>query len=175
MDNWDYKYFTRILKLNKTSYKTVIDNSIKFMRLLSSLIVDLGPKYNTMDRKVYRGVPAQLFKNIDTNEVFRIVNWSCTSSSLKVAKLFRKTKGLNSLVQFNIKKGWYNAASLNKIGASVYKYEAETLIPPYSAWCMIDKTVTDESVGKKGDENFKIEINLAKDNKRVSMDIKTSF
>lgn len=93
------------MKLNKTPYKTVIDNAVKFMRLLNTFIVDLGPQHNTMDRQVYRGVPAQLFKNIKEGEVFRIVNWSCASSSLKVAKLFRKTRGLNSLVQFNIKKG----------------------------------------------------------------------
>lgn len=73
------------------------------MRLLNSFIVDVGTKFNTEDRKVYRGVPAKLFKNVKEGEMFRIINWSSTSDSLKVAKLFRKVKGLNSLVQINIK------------------------------------------------------------------------
>jgi len=72
---------------------------------LNTFIVDLGTPKNVADRKVYRGVPAQLFSNVQEGEIFRIINWSSASSNLSVAKLFCKTRGLNSLVQFNIKKG----------------------------------------------------------------------
>ena len=58
------------------SYKKVIDKSIKFLRLLNTFIVDLGTPKNIIDRKVYRGIPAQLFSNVKEGEVFRVVNWS---------------------------------------------------------------------------------------------------
>ena len=57
-------------------YKKVIDKSIKFLRLLNTFIVDLGTPKNIIDRKVYRGIPAQLFSNVKEGEVFRVVNWS---------------------------------------------------------------------------------------------------
>ena len=37
-------------------------------------------------------------------------------------------------LKINIKKGWIGAARINCIGKSVYPYEQETLIPPYSVF-----------------------------------------
>ncbi|CAI2358948.1 unnamed protein product [Moneuplotes crassus] len=130
-------YWRRI----RFAFKTVIDLSIKFMRLLNSYIVDLGTKYNKEDRVVCRGVRAEIFSNVKDGEIFRMISWNCASENLSTAEKFEKhCEGkASSLVKFNVKAHCFNAGQINLFGVSKYKSEEETLIPPYSACICIKK------------------------------------
>ncbi|CAI2373880.1 unnamed protein product [Moneuplotes crassus] len=133
----NFKFMSEIVAKSGKSYKLIIDKSIKFMRILNSYIVDKGREFNTEDRVVYRGISTEIFRNVELEKPFRIVNWSCCSESLYVAKTFANfhsslTGKVNTIVRFNIKSGCYNAGKLSQIGISCYVQEKETLFPPYT-------------------------------------------
>ncbi|CAI2373670.1 unnamed protein product [Moneuplotes crassus] len=133
----NFKFMCQVIAESGKTYTEIIDKSIKFMRLLNSNIVDKGTGFNTEDRVVYRGVCTEIFSNVKLEKPFRIVNWSCCSEDLREAKKFARyqssvEKKANTIVKFNIKSGCYNAGKLNKIGVSCFRYEKETLIPPYT-------------------------------------------
>ncbi|CAI2383393.1 unnamed protein product [Moneuplotes crassus] len=136
-------FFKKVLAENKTDYKTVIDLSIKFMRLLNTFIVDLGTMYNTEDRVVYRGVRAEIFSDVKEREIIRMIGWNCASDVLDEAVKFetkkKEDKQTSSLVKFNVKAMCFNAGQLNHFGFSSNDHEKETLIPPYSACICIKK------------------------------------
>ena len=49
----------------------VIKYSIKFIKLLNSYIYDLGTGFNTVKRQVYRGLRAEVLKDVKEGDVFR--------------------------------------------------------------------------------------------------------
>ncbi|CAI2365318.1 unnamed protein product [Moneuplotes crassus] len=137
------KYMKKVVAESGKTYQQIIDKSIKFMRLLNSYIVDEGRDFNTENRVVYRGVNKEIFCNVECGKLIRIVNWSCCSEDLHIAKNFTRfqsseDENINTIVRFNIKSGCYNAGKLNEIGVSCYVQEKETLIPPYTV-CVIKK------------------------------------
>lgn len=150
---------------NKNNEEEIIKYSIKFMRLLNSIIVDEGTFHNTKNRTVYRGVNAYVLKDAEVGQVYRYVTWNCTSENLPTAERFSKLscKGESTIIQFNIKNKCFNAGKLNELGISKYSYEEETLIPPYSAVC-----VKKNSVGW-------IELDLAQDNKALNFSMRPSY
>ena len=60
---------------SKVSYETVLERSMKFIRILNSCIVDMGTFYNTKDRVTYRGIHKDVMQNVKVGQAFRVVNW----------------------------------------------------------------------------------------------------
>lgn len=71
----DIDYIKSQLKKLGVDYEHVIKHSIKFIRRLNTLIVDVCTYKNSEERIVYRGVNAKLFPNVKVGEEFRIVNF----------------------------------------------------------------------------------------------------
>ena len=61
-----------IIKKNKHENE-IIKFSIKFMRLLSSYIVDQGWEHNTEDRFTYRGVNVPVMKMAGEGKTYRLI------------------------------------------------------------------------------------------------------
>ena len=76
--SFGYKiYFTLVLDSNaKKDEILIIKYSIKFMKLLSFYIEDIGTKFNTEDRITYRGVNMKILKNAKQGETFRFISWN---------------------------------------------------------------------------------------------------
>ena len=51
----------------------IIKYSIKFMRLLSSYIVDQGWEHNTEDRVTHRGIDRAIMKTAEEGETYRLI------------------------------------------------------------------------------------------------------
>ena len=51
----------------------IIKYSIKFMRLLSTYIVDVGTYTNTEKRITYRGIDREALKDVKKDEIFRFI------------------------------------------------------------------------------------------------------
>ena len=152
-DKKDFSHHFAVFKKTGLSKEFIISNSMKFIRLLNSCIVDEGTFYNTEDRVTYRGVPEATISKQEVGQTFRVANWLCTSENSSTAEGFKKLNG--TIIEFNIKKGCLNAGRINKFGISEYPGEAETLIPPYT----VVKIVSKEYNGKY------VTLDVAKDNK----------
>ena len=70
-----FRFYFNVLKENGVSYKKVLKQSIKYMRLLNTFLVDIGSTYNTEARKTYRGIHKSIMQNVEPNKTFRIINW----------------------------------------------------------------------------------------------------
>ncbi|CAI2369269.1 unnamed protein product [Moneuplotes crassus] len=141
-------------------FTTILKYSIRFIRMVNYFIVKVATKDNTQNRITHRGVRAVLFKNIEVGQVFRVMNFQCTSERESIAKQFGgwdnpKIKK-KSLIHFQIPKGCFNAAKIGKYGCKDYHHQKETLIPPYTC-CKMTKRVGNE-----------IWLEVAKDNKRAN-------
>ena len=75
LDVDDFEFYYDFLNKNNLYYKTIIDHCIGYMRILSSLIVDLGTQHNKHDRVTYRGVCKNILPEIEVGETFRAANW----------------------------------------------------------------------------------------------------
>jgi hypothetical protein len=136
----DVKYIKSELKKMKLDYKEVIENSIKFIRRVNTVLIDVWTDKNTEDRLVYRGVPAKLFPNVKVGDEFRIVNFSWTSENLNMAKEFSKPKdhgGKETIITMEILKQCCNAGKIACYSES--PHEKETLIPPYTSCKLVSK------------------------------------
>jgi hypothetical protein len=136
----DVKYVKSELKKKKLNYKEVIKNSIKFIRRVNTVLIDIWTFENTEDRTVYRGVNAKLFPNVNVGDEFRIVNFCWTSVNKKVAEGFTDTPGSNeakTLLTMTIPKYCYNAGKIKVY--SFFQDEEETLIPPYTSCKLMSK------------------------------------
>ena len=58
---------------NNTHEDEIIKYSIKFMRLLSSYIVDQGWEHNTEDRVTYRGIDVPVMKEAEEGKTYRLI------------------------------------------------------------------------------------------------------
>jgi hypothetical protein len=159
----DVKYIKSELKKMKLDYKEVIENSIKFIRRVNTVLIDVWTVKNTKERTVYRGVPAKLFPNVKEGDEFRIVNFWWTSSNIDEAKKFSNYSGSgegNTYLELTIPKFCFNAGIISCY--SMFETEEETLIPPYTC-CKL--------VSKVGDKMY---LRVAQDNLHASFD-KYSF
>lgn len=159
----EYKVTTRNIKEGWDSCAYyVLRNSIKFMRLLNTAIVDLGMLLNRKDRTTYRGLPVSVFNNVKEGGVYRMITWQWSSDDFEWSK---KHFGSKTLIQFNIKEIWWNAGVVNGIGMSKFQYESETLMPPYTA-------IHVRKINPK--EGISFEIDVAQDNARVDFQMEAT-
>lgn len=145
-----------ISRTNCQTVREVLTYSVKYMRLLNKCIVSKGTPFNTAQRMVFRGIPAEVLKQVRMNESFRMVTYACTSESTNTADGFTGNgdkEGKKSKLTITIPQGCYNAGQINRFGESVFPGENETLIPPYSYFTCTKK-----------DKNGHIELTLAEDN-----------
>ena len=77
----DFSFYFEFLNNNNLYYKTIIDNTVKYMRLLNTCIVDNGSRFNDEDRITYRGIWKAVLPDIEVGETFRIANWVWTSEN----------------------------------------------------------------------------------------------
>jgi hypothetical protein len=137
----DVKYIESKLKELKLDYKEVIENSIKFIRRVNTVLIDVWTVKNTEDRTVYRGVNAKLFPNVKVGDEFRIVNFSWTSELEDTAEWFSKTPGsgeANTILTMEIPKFCFNAGKI-ACYSEYEDWEKETLIPPYTSCKLLSK------------------------------------
>ena len=74
-DKAKFKYYFDKFKKLKVDYKDVLTNSMKFIRILSSCVVDKGTTYNDEDRVTYRGIHKDIMQDVEEGYTFRIINW----------------------------------------------------------------------------------------------------
>ena len=70
-----FKYYFDNFKKLQVDYKFVLTHSMKFIRILSSCIVDEGTAYNDKDRVTYRGMHKNIMQDVKEGYTFRIINW----------------------------------------------------------------------------------------------------
>ena len=102
--------------------------------------------------------------NVQEGETFRFIPWNSFSfwEDIKLEENFNEDKD-SILIQLNIGENCYNAGLINCFGESLYAFENETIIPPYSVWKV-----------KKHNRN-EIVLDLAKDNSEFGFDMKPAF
>ena len=127
----EYKSYSKYLAINKLKTDDVLDKTIKFMRILSSTIVDDGTQYNTEDRVTYLAVPKSPIWDQEVGHKFRMANWVSTYGYKDTVDKFDKDSNY-IILKFNIKAECYNAGMINKFGESQYPDKEETLFPPYT-------------------------------------------
>jgi hypothetical protein len=136
----DVKYVESQLKKMKLDYKEVIENSIKFIRRVNTVLIDVCTLDNTEDRKVYRGVNTKVFSNVKVGDEFRIVNFLWASDNKFMAEQFSlptSSDQQTTILTIEIPKHCCNAG---KIGCySMFSSEKETLIPPYTSYKLVSK------------------------------------
>lgn len=153
-DSPDKEKIEEMLKeISPHDYKTILQYTIKFIRMINYCIVKLCTKENTENRVTYRGVPAHLFPNVKVGQSFRVMNFQCTSSETTTPEAFRGSGEEQTMITFQIPKGCFNAGKISKYACDDYKWQNETLIPPYTA-CKLTK--------KEGNHLY---VEVAKDNK----------
>jgi hypothetical protein len=140
LEEIDIKYVESMLKKMELDYKEVIKNSIKFIRRVNTVLIDICTFDNTEDRIVYRGVNAKLFPNVNVGDEFRIVNFCWTSENKIMAEQFFNIPGSDqqiTILTIEIPKGWCNAGKIKSY--SFFQGEEETLIPPYTSFKLLSK------------------------------------
>jgi hypothetical protein len=128
------------MKKNNLDYKEVIKNSIKFIRRVNTVIIDMWTYNNTKDRVVYWCVNAKLFANVKVGEEFRIVNYLSTTESKIFVEELPKISGSgeeNTILTLTIPEFCFNAGKIACY--SEYPWEFETLIPPYTSCRLTSK------------------------------------
>lgn len=141
------------------NYSDIIKYSVKFIRSVNYCIVRKCTVLNTEDRVTHRGVAAKIYTNIEVGKIFRTTHYNCTSEELKTPMAFSKWNddkvAKKTLIHFIIPKGWFNAGKIAGYAWDKYKYQSETLIPPYTC-CKLIK--------REGNELW---IEVCKDNKNA--------
>ena len=107
LDRDDFEFYFESLEKRNLDYKTIIDNTVKFMRLLNTIIVDKATPYNDEDRVTYRGVSKTILPGIEVGEIFRIANWLATSENKAVGEKFteRYDDDDQLIIELHIKEG----------------------------------------------------------------------
>ena len=159
-----FKFYYAFLKNKNLSDKTIINKTVKYMRILSSCIADEGTEYNDKDRITYKGTWRAVLPGIEIGETFRVFKWISASENKDVAYKFLQNFDDDDqlIVEFHIKEGCYNAGRINKFGESIYPNEKETLIPPYTVLTLISK-----------EEDYAV-LEVAKDNNDHDFNMKVS-
>jgi hypothetical protein len=89
---------------------------------------------------VYNGVKAELFSNVKVGEEFKIAKFLSTTDKLEIAEMYSKTSisgEAETILTIEIPKNCCNAGKIACY--SVYQYEEETLIPPYTSFKLMSR------------------------------------
>jgi hypothetical protein len=136
----DITYAESKLKRWKLDYKEVIENSIKFIKRVNTVIAEVSTDANTEDRVVYRWVPAKLFPNVKVGDKFRIANYLVTTDNKFIVEQFSRSTGSDQQITsltIEIPKHCCNAGKIACY--SMFPYEEETLIPPYTSFKLVSR------------------------------------
>lgn len=91
IDYDNLKFIRKCLRVNyKKTYKEIIEKSVKFIRMVNHFVVSRCTQLNTEDRTTHRGVNCGIFNNVEEGEIYRVINFQCTSQLLDKAKEFSK-------------------------------------------------------------------------------------
>ena len=104
----------------------IIKHSIRFMKILKTMIEEKGVTFNTKEQTAFGNIYSKAFEeeDIDKNqdnenneESYRIITWSSIYEDKYIAKKFmiKNVKG-GSMIKLNIPKDCLNAGKINSIG-----------------------------------------------------------
>ena len=96
----------------------------------------------------------KILNNAKQGETFRFISWNWSSEDKNVALFFKGESKDSTLIKFSIKEGCLNAGKLNLLGKSVYDWEVETLIPPYSVWYVQKKLEGEIELDLKNSKDY---------------------